>query len=159
MGECSCYYVLITATSDLCDALAVIHDLVRWKQLGLQLGLLYPSLKSIDHEQRGNIDSCRMEMLSAWLQQQDNVTSKGVPSWSVLRAALKRMGAHSWLTGSATDGEYSIIVTSAVCQYPSTAGTQCSQCLVSSSQCSTSPPPPTQLYSTSLPQVRAGSAE
>ena len=94
MGECSCYYVLITATSDLCDALAVIHDLVRWKQLGLQLGLLYPSLKSIDHEQRGNIDSCRMEMLSAWLQQQDNVTSKGVPSWSVLRAALKRMGAH-----------------------------------------------------------------
>ena len=34
----------------------------------------------------------------------------------------------SWLTGSATDGEYSIIVTSAVCQYPSHAGTQCSQC-------------------------------
>ena len=33
------------------------------------------------------------------------------------------------------------------CQYPSTAGTQCSQWLVSSSQCSTSPPP-TQLYST-----------
>ena len=64
----------------------------------------------------------------------------------------------SWLTGSATDGEYSIIVTSAVCQYPShTAGTQCSQCLVSSSQCSTSPPPPTQLYSTHCSTVHTQS--
>ena len=63
----------------------------------------------------------------------------------------------SWLTGSATDGEYSIIVTSAVCQYPShTAGTQCSQCLVSSSQCSTSPPP-TQLYSTHCSTVHTQS--
>ena len=74
--------------------LTVIHDLVNWKELGLQLGLLYPTLKSIDLEQRGNIASCRIEMLSAWLQQQDNVASKGVPSWSVLSAALKRMGEH-----------------------------------------------------------------
>ena len=57
-------------------------------------------------------------MLSAWLQQQDNVASKGVPSWSVLRAALKRMGAHKLANRISTDGEYSIIVTSAVCQYP-----------------------------------------
>ena len=72
--------------------LAVIHDLVTWKELGLQLGLLYPTLKSIDLEQRGSIASCRIEMLSAWLQRQDNVSRKGVPSWSVLRAALERMG-------------------------------------------------------------------
>ena len=62
-------------------------------------------------------------MLSAWLQQQDNVASKGVPSWSVLRAALKASKDGSSQAGStvwrsATDGEYSIIVTSAVCQYP-----------------------------------------
>ena len=72
----------------------MLHDLVNWKQLGLQLGLLYSSLKKIDLEQRGRIDSCKIAMLSAWLQQQDNVSQKGVPSWSVLRAALKRMGAH-----------------------------------------------------------------
>ena len=74
--------------------LAVIHDLNDWKELGLQLGLLHPSLERIDLEQRGRISGCKINMLSAWLQQQDNVASKGVPSWSVLRAALKRMGAH-----------------------------------------------------------------
>ena len=71
--------------------LAVIHDLNYWKELGLQLGLLYPSLERIDLEQRGRIASCKINMLSAWLQGQDNV---GVPSWNVLRAALKRMGEH-----------------------------------------------------------------
>ena len=79
---------------DLCDVLAVIHDLNYWKELGLQLGLLYPSLERIDLEQRGRIASCKIEMLSAWLQGQDNVSQNGVPSWSVLRAALKRMGEH-----------------------------------------------------------------
>ena len=95
-NDCSCFIMIIslTAENDLCDVLAVIRDLVNWKQLGLQLGLLYSSLEKIDLEQRGRIDSCKIAMLSAWLQQQDNVTSKGVPSLSVLRAALKRMGEH-----------------------------------------------------------------
>ena len=74
--------------------LAVIRDLNDWKDLGLQLGLLYSTLKRINLEQHGIINNCIMEMLSAWLQQQDNVTQKGVPSWSVLRAALKLMGEH-----------------------------------------------------------------
>ena len=82
------------AENYLCDVFAAIRDLVLWKELGLQLGLLYSSLKKIDLEQRGRIDSCKIAMLSAWLQQQDNVTQKGVPSWSVLRAALQRMGEH-----------------------------------------------------------------
>ena len=86
--------ISLTAENDLCDVLAVIRDLVNWKQLGLQLGLLYSSLEKIDVEQRGKVDSCKIAMLSAWLQQQDNVTSKGVPSWSVLRTAMKRMGEH-----------------------------------------------------------------
>ena len=72
----------------------MIYDLVNWKPLGLQLGLLHSSLEKIDVEQRGKVDSCKIAVLSAWLQQQDNVAQKGVPSWSALRAALKRMGAH-----------------------------------------------------------------
>ena len=74
--------------------LAVIRDLNDWKDLGLQLGLLYSTLKRIDLEQRGIINSCKIEMLSAWLQQQDNVSQKGVPSWSVLKAALQIVGEH-----------------------------------------------------------------
>ena len=85
---------LFSAENDLGDVLAAIRDLVDWKELGLQLGLLLSSLDKIDLEQRGRIDSCKIYMLSAWLEQQDNVTQKGVPSRSVLRAALQRMGEH-----------------------------------------------------------------
>ena len=93
-GVCPCYYVLITAENDLRDVLTVIRDLIDWKELGLQLGLLYPTLKRIDLEQRGIINSCKIEMLSTWLQQQDDVSQKGIPSWSVLRNALKQIEEH-----------------------------------------------------------------
>ena len=94
MGRVSCYYVLITAVNDLCDVLAVIRDLNDWKDLGLQLGLLYPTLTDIETFRHYKPNECRIDMLSAWLQQQDNVVQKGVPSWSVLRAALQSMGEH-----------------------------------------------------------------
>ena len=63
-----------------------------WKPLGLALGLLYPTLKRIETEQRGDIQNCKMEMVAAWLQRQDNVSKKGIPSWKVLRAALVNIG-------------------------------------------------------------------
>ena len=87
-------YSCNTAVNDLCDVLAVIHDLNDWKDLGLQLGLLYSTLKDIETYRRGKLSECRIDMLSAWLQQQDNVSQRGVPSWSVLRAALQSMGEH-----------------------------------------------------------------
>ena len=72
----------------------MIHDLNDWKELGLQLGLLYPTLERIDREQRGRISGCKIDMLTAWLEQQVNVSQRGVPSWSVLRGALQRIGEH-----------------------------------------------------------------
>ena len=74
--------------------LAVIRDLNDWKELGLQLGLLYPTLERIDREQRGRISGCKIDMLTAWLEQQDYVLQRGIPSWSALRAALQRIGEH-----------------------------------------------------------------
>ena len=68
-----------------------LHGLTDWKRLGLALGLLYPTLKSIEKDSDRN-DECKMEMLAAWLYQQDNVCQNGVPSWSVLVAVLRRMG-------------------------------------------------------------------
>ena len=70
----------------------LLKDLVNWQSLALELGLLYPTLKKIKKEQHGDINDCIMEMLAAWLQQQDNVTGKGVPSWSILRTALVNTG-------------------------------------------------------------------
>ena len=87
-------YYTLTAVNDLCDVLAVIRDLNDWKDLGLQLGLLYPTLTDIETYRQGKPSECRIDMLSAWLQRQDNVSLKGVPSWSVLRDALKQMGEH-----------------------------------------------------------------
>ena len=83
-----------TAVDDLCDVLDAVDDLNDWMNLGLRLGLRYPTLQRIAEEQRGNISQCKLEMMVAWLQRQDNVSQKGVPSWRVLRAALKRMGEH-----------------------------------------------------------------
>ena len=93
-ARCLCMLFYTSGTGDLVDVLAVVRDINNWKELGLQLGLHYPSLERIDLEQRGRITFSIMAMLSAWLQIQDDVLQKGVPSWSVLRAALQSMGEH-----------------------------------------------------------------
>ena len=69
-----------------------LKNVVNWQSLGLALGLLYPTLKRIKKEQHGDISDCMMEMISLWLQQQDNVTQHGLPSWTVLKAALEEIG-------------------------------------------------------------------
>ena len=76
-----------------------LKNLINWQYLGLELGLLYPTLKKTEKEQHGDIDNCLMEMLATWLQQQDNVTSKGVPSWSVLQTALRGIGENELASG------------------------------------------------------------
>ena len=87
-------YSIVTALNDLCDVLDAVNDLNDWMNLGLKLGLRYPTLERFSNEQRGNISQCKLKMMVAWLQQLDIVTQKGVPSWSVLRAALQSMGEH-----------------------------------------------------------------
>ena len=77
---------------DLCEVLESMNDLNEWNVLGLQLGLHYPTLQKIENDHPNRTDTCKMKMLAAWLQQQDNVSQKGVPSWSVLQAALKKLG-------------------------------------------------------------------
>ena len=85
--------VLHTGTGDLVDVLEIVESVSDWKRLGLTLGLLHqPTLTDIETYRRGKPNDCKIDMLSAWLEQQDNVPQKGVPSWGVLRAALKRMG-------------------------------------------------------------------
>ena len=53
---------------------------------------LSDSRDKIGKAQRDDVDDCMMEMLAAWLQQQDNVSQNGVPSWSVLKTALEEIG-------------------------------------------------------------------
>ena len=91
---------LYTGIDDLFKVKVYLKSVVDWQSLGLALGLLYPTLKRIKNEQHGNISDCMMEMLAAWLQQQDNVSQNGVPSWSVLRTALRSIGENELASSS-----------------------------------------------------------
>ena len=76
---------------DLAEVKRTLKTLNEWQSLGLELGLLYSTLKRIEKEQCGVIDKCKTEMLAAWLQQQENVSERCVPSWEVLQEGLKNI--------------------------------------------------------------------
>ena len=86
--------LLYTGIDHLVDIRKFLKNVVDWHSLGLELGLLYPTLEQIEEEQRGSIARCKTKMLAAWLQQQDCVSRKGIPSWAVLKTALEEMGEH-----------------------------------------------------------------
>ena len=80
---------------DLDRVLEVVECVSDWKRLGVTLGLLYrPTLTDIETYRREKPAECIKDMLSDWLLQKDDVSDRGVPSWSVLRAALQRIGEH-----------------------------------------------------------------
>ena len=96
-SSCECVNVTVTpplpaAIDDLFEVKMSLKCLIDWQSLGLALGLLYPTLEKIEIDHSNKTDKCKMKMLAAWLRQEDNVSQKGVPSWSVLRAALRKMG-------------------------------------------------------------------
>ena len=84
--------LLYTGIDDLVYVKGALKNVIDWFSLGLELGLLYPTLKKIEEDQGRKTDRCVMEMIAAWLQQQDNVSKKGVPSWAVLQTALREIG-------------------------------------------------------------------
>ena len=92
------YYVICimctppTGVADLFKLKVTLKNVVSWIDLGLALGLLYPTLQKIDIENRGKVDDCMREMLVAWLQQKDNVSCIGIPSWMVLKTSLGKIG-------------------------------------------------------------------
>ena len=88
----SVYPIQYTDIADLAKVKRFLKNICDWQSLGLELGLLYPTLKRIKKEQQGDINDCMMEMLAAWLQQQDGVSQHGVPSWSMLQTALVNLG-------------------------------------------------------------------
>ena len=80
---------------DFASVLEVVENVIDWKRLGATLGLYYdPTLTDIETYRLRKPEECKKDMLSAWLQRKDNVSETGVPSWSVLRAALQRIGEH-----------------------------------------------------------------
>ena len=97
--------LLYTGIDDLLEVQMRLKSVLHWKKLGLALGLLYPTLQKIEREQHEKVDDCLMEMLAAWLQQQDNVSQNGVPSWSVLGIALEKIGERQLASEISIPGE------------------------------------------------------
>ena len=81
-----------SAIADLYEVKRFLKNVNDWQSLGLRLGLLDLTLKRIKKEQQEDINDCMMEMLEAWLQQQDNVSQVGTPSWKSLRVGLMIIG-------------------------------------------------------------------
>lgn len=78
------------ALGDLADVLDYLTDLsdADFSKLGLQLGLLSTTLDKCERETTHKVYG--MKVMEAWLLQNDNVKSKGVPSWQVLVNALRK---------------------------------------------------------------------
>ena len=64
------------------------YDATTWHNLGLQLGLYEPRLKTIKKDVN-DTEECLRECLSAWLNQVDGVKEKGSPNWLSLAQALE----------------------------------------------------------------------
>ena len=64
----------------------------RWFPLGLQLGLLQPTLSDIRAKYRDDPESCLQECLTLWLSKADKVTESGGPTWDSLADALHKIG-------------------------------------------------------------------
>ena len=88
------YILLFTGTRDLSRVYFSITKVVQWTPLGVALGLDYSTLQRIEREKMGRIEECKLEMLSAWLQQKDDVVEKALPTWNALETALRKIGEY-----------------------------------------------------------------
>lgn len=73
------------------DVLKELKDSIKWKDIGLNLGLYYPTLVKIEKD-NDDLSSRKREMLAAWLNKQDNVKKCGGPTWEQLVEALREVG-------------------------------------------------------------------
>ena len=90
------YFLTFIDTARLVDVqnmLKASHFLeTKWLSLGLQLGLLMDTLKSVDAQHGRDVNRCLLECLTLWLQRVDKVDEKGGPTWDTLATALGNIG-------------------------------------------------------------------
>lgn len=74
-------------TDHASDVLEAIGDISEWKPLGLALGLHISTLSKISVQYK-DVQSCKYEVVSAWLMRKDMVIKKCPPSWKSLVTAV-----------------------------------------------------------------------
>ena len=83
---------------------------VEFYNLGLFLGLLPRTLDIIAKNNVGNVTSCLRESLKAWLEQADDVASKGGPTYYTLIKALKKTEQNSVANGIDRESKSEILL-------------------------------------------------
>ena len=63
----------------------------KWFPLGLQLGLLPPTLEDIEANYKNDVMRCLQKCLTLWLNKADKVTESGGPTLDSLADALKKI--------------------------------------------------------------------
>ena len=77
---------IITDNSHLSVLVAALSTVYQWFPLGIHLGLSYSSLKTIEANQRGQVEMCKINMLAMWLNGPEEKRSK-----QFLQDALKQL--------------------------------------------------------------------
>ena len=87
MDNHSLCYIIHIAINDLVDVTKYLVNLGQTNiyHLGLILGLNHPHLK--DMMERSN--TFKEDMIAAWLQKEDQVIGRGLPTWETLVKALR----------------------------------------------------------------------
>ena len=86
-------YIDIADLVEVSDLLKTNHFLdSKWLDLGLHLGLLMDTLKTIEAQYEKDVSRCLLECLSLWLQRVDKVDERGGPNWDTLANALSKVG-------------------------------------------------------------------
>ena len=67
----------------------------KWSSLGLNLGLLQPTLSVIETNYKGDVERCLCECLTQWLHQSDNVYENGGATLDSLASALEKIGENA----------------------------------------------------------------
>ena len=89
----TCHFPADLGIADLGDVLKKLKlfSKDKWHTFGLEAGLYEPTLKAIEADHK-DVDECFRECASRWLQKQDKVEEKGVPTWLRLAAILEEVG-------------------------------------------------------------------
>ena len=89
----------MTGIGDLVYVRRSLRTVLKWKELGLSLGLKDAQLNMIHEEQQGDMDYCMMQMLAIWLM---NIPGA---SWLTLKAALNNIEEHEAANTLSAGGE------------------------------------------------------
>ena len=88
-------FLFITDTDNLKEIVDALKQVLfpnhKWFPLGLQLGLLSPTLKDIEANHKDDVRRCLQECLTLWLSKADKVTDNGGSTWDSLADALRNI--------------------------------------------------------------------